>query len=203
MNAAQDFLSDESKMAALAESGFFRGMNEALLRDVITQAEWLRLLAGETLMRQGDPGDSLFLVISGRLRAFYTNSLDREIAVGDIRRGETVGEMAILTQEPRSATVRTVRHSYHLSRWSLLWKTINPVAKNPSLPTLAKIMSRTTMLASVNNSEAMQRRADLYMHPLVDGIDMFAWDSLDDLAEIGYQYAMEHVVAWHKTLKAS
>jgi NTE family protein len=39
----------------------------ALLR---SRLEWVELAAGETLMSQGDPGDSMYLSISGRLRAY-------------------------------------------------------------------------------------------------------------------------------------
>ncbi|MFN9956625.1 MAG: cyclic nucleotide-binding domain-containing protein, partial [bacterium] len=50
----------------------------------------------------------MYVVVSGRLRA--TREEDGETrTVGDIGRGETVGEMALLTGDPRSATVHALR----------------------------------------------------------------------------------------------
>ncbi|MEL7155683.1 MAG: cyclic nucleotide-binding and patatin-like phospholipase domain-containing protein, partial [Actinomycetota bacterium] len=69
-------------------------------------ADVQHLAAGETLVEQGGPGDAGFLVVSGRLRVTIDGVL-----VGTIGPGETVGEMALLTGEPRSATVLARRPS--------------------------------------------------------------------------------------------
>jgi NTE family protein len=70
--------------------------------------EWKELTGGETLMREGDPADGVYFVISGRLRASVT--VEEEVrTIGEIARGETVGEMGVLTGEQRTATVVAVR----------------------------------------------------------------------------------------------
>ena len=96
----------------------------ALLRDVLREElgelepgvwekllpaiRWKQLAAGEVLFREGEKGDAMYVVVSGRLRA--TRDEDGETRViGDIGRGETVGEMALLTGDPRSATVHALR----------------------------------------------------------------------------------------------
>ena len=96
----------------------------ALLRDVLREElgelqpgvwekllpaiRWKQLAAGETLFREGETGDAMYVVVSGRLRATREED-DETRAVGDIGRGETVGEMALLTGDPRSATVHALR----------------------------------------------------------------------------------------------
>lgn len=55
---------------------------------------------GEILVHQDEPGDAAFLIVAGRLVA-QVNGAD----VGMVGRGETVGEMALITGEPRSATI--------------------------------------------------------------------------------------------------
>ena len=72
--------------------------------------ERVQLTSGETLLRQGEPGDCMFLLASGRLRA-YVERDGREVIVGEVGRGEVVGEMALLIDEPRSATIRAIRDS--------------------------------------------------------------------------------------------
>ncbi|MDX6648488.1 MAG: hypothetical protein QOJ97_439 [Solirubrobacteraceae bacterium] len=65
------------------------------------------LAAGEWLFRAGDPGDALYAVASGRLEVVGEDgAVLREVA-----RGGAVGELALLTGEPRSASVRARRDS--------------------------------------------------------------------------------------------
>ncbi len=77
--------------------------------------EWLSLPGGGVLMNQGDPGDSMYLVISGRLRA-YLRSEDgsedgSERMLREMGRGQVIGEMSLYTDEPRSASVVAIRDS--------------------------------------------------------------------------------------------
>lgn len=67
--------------------------------------------AGQTLMREGEPGDAMYLVISGRLRAYVRDAAGHERPVREMGRGQVVGEMALFTHEPRSASVVAVRDS--------------------------------------------------------------------------------------------
>lgn len=66
---------------------------------------------GEVLVRQGDEADSLYLVVFGRLRVTMIRADGSETIVAELGRGEIVGEMALLTNERRSATVTAVRDS--------------------------------------------------------------------------------------------
>jgi CRP-like cAMP-binding protein len=60
--------------------------------------------AGEAVVRQGEPGSSMFIVLSGRVRVVIEPS-GQEVAVIDP--GGFFGEMSLLTGEPRTATVRS------------------------------------------------------------------------------------------------
>lgn len=72
-----------------------------------------QLANGETLIRQGDEGRSLFIVADGRLEARLTvpEKPPRVVTLGHIRRGEVAGEMAVLSEQPRMCTVVAVRES--------------------------------------------------------------------------------------------
>ena len=73
----------------------------------------MHVAAGEVIFRQGDAGEGLYLVVSGRLRvsvaADGTEASERMLY--DLGRGAIVGEMALLTDRPRAATVHAVRDS--------------------------------------------------------------------------------------------
>jgi len=89
----------------------FGTFDAAMLERVLPQVEWVHLDAGEVLLRQGSQDESLYFVISGRLRASSTDADGTCTLLGDIARGETVGEMAFFTGEARTATVAAVRDS--------------------------------------------------------------------------------------------
>jgi len=84
-------------------------------RDLGDTLEPVRLLSGEKLFGQGEPGDSLYLVVNGRLRVMAVSTDGAESSVAEIGQGETVGEMALMTGEPRSGSVWAVRDT-HLGR---------------------------------------------------------------------------------------
>ncbi len=77
----------------------------ALMEDV----QYQTLNAGATLFRQGDPPGAAFIIKSGRLRVAVEGQSESEQVINEIGRGEMVGEMGLLTDEPRSATVYAVR----------------------------------------------------------------------------------------------
>jgi NTE family protein/lysophospholipid hydrolase len=89
----------------------FGSSDETLFNDFSNRIEWIHIKRGSRLIRQGDPGDCLYIVISGRLRATVKSDDGSEKPVGDIRRGESVGEMSLLTGEERSASIYAVRDS--------------------------------------------------------------------------------------------
>lgn len=89
----------------------FGPLEEDLRRELLTQVEFLTLKAGETLCRQGDPTGAAYLVMSGRLRVAIEADGEAEQVINEVGRGEIVGEMALLTDDPRSATVYAVRDS--------------------------------------------------------------------------------------------
>jgi len=84
---------------------------EVAWRDIGDLVEWVQLGDGQTLFRQGDIGDSMYIVVNGRLQVVVeTQHGDFEI-VGELSRGELIGEVSMFTHEGRTATVRSVRDS--------------------------------------------------------------------------------------------
>ncbi|HSV51023.1 MAG TPA: Crp/Fnr family transcriptional regulator [Burkholderiaceae bacterium] len=66
-----------------------------------------RYRAGALLIQEGDLGDTLYIILSGRLRAFAADNGGKEITLGVYGPGDYVGEMS-LDGGPRSANVETV-----------------------------------------------------------------------------------------------
>ena len=68
----------------------------------------VRVAAGETVFRRGDPGDAMFVVKSGRFRVTGATPSGAEVTLGEIGPRDWAGEMAVLTGQPRSATLTAV-----------------------------------------------------------------------------------------------
>ena len=60
---------------------------------------------GDVIIRQGQPGNSLYMLTSGKVRAFVKNAAGKNMPVADLAEGAFFGEGSILTGKPRSATV--------------------------------------------------------------------------------------------------
>jgi predicted acylesterase/phospholipase RssA/CRP-like cAMP-binding protein len=84
----------EAERAAVAESCTFRAIGGGVL-----------------LCRQGSPGTELYIVITGRLRAVRADGAAAPRVLGEIGRGELIGEMALMTDGARTADVFAIRDS--------------------------------------------------------------------------------------------
>jgi NTE family protein len=92
----------------LARSPLFADLTPALRDQLAERSEPVRLAAGEWLFQEGDPGDAMYLVRAGRLEVVSGNS---GVVVRQLGRGDALGELALLTSSPRSASVRAARAS--------------------------------------------------------------------------------------------
>lgn len=72
--------------------------------------ERVELRGGEWLFREGDPGDSLYFVVRGRLQALAGKGGEQTL-LGEVLPGDSVGEAGILTGDSRSAGIRAIRDS--------------------------------------------------------------------------------------------
>lgn len=88
----------------LRKSPLFEGLSDEELRQLVDSAEPVSLRAGEALIKQGEPGDTAYVVVSGRFEV--TKQSGQSLIKIDVRNaGDVLGEMALLSQSPRSATV--------------------------------------------------------------------------------------------------
>jgi len=87
----------------------FEGLSARDLDMLAAELEWLGLPGGRELFREGDPGDALFVVVAGRLGVVTADAEGHQTIINQIAAGETVGEMALVSGEPRSATIIAMR----------------------------------------------------------------------------------------------
>ena len=78
---------------------------------------------GEAIIRQGDPGAGLFVIIEGSVEVTYRERPTRpEISLNTLSKGEFFGEMSLIDGYPRSATVTALEETQvvELDRWVFL-----------------------------------------------------------------------------------
>jgi CRP-like cAMP-binding protein len=80
-------------------------LSEAALRRVLGTLVLRRLPADALVVREGEPGRSFFFVAGGRLRVYATDGLGRQTELAQLGEGAVFGEMALLSAQPRSASV--------------------------------------------------------------------------------------------------
>jgi small-conductance mechanosensitive channel/CRP-like cAMP-binding protein len=90
---------------ALSRVGVFSMLDADQLRTLAEAARHARYAAGEAIIRQGEPGQSLFVIEEGRVEVTATDPHGREAAVASLGPGDFFGEVSLLTGAPRSATV--------------------------------------------------------------------------------------------------
>jgi CRP-like cAMP-binding protein len=103
-------MSVATKPADLTKISLFKGLREAELRELGNRTEVVAFPAEATIIREGDPADSLFLILSGKVKIYLTDPHGKKFVVDVRRAGQYVGEM-ILDDKPRSASVRTIEPS--------------------------------------------------------------------------------------------
>ena len=95
--------------ALLEESPVFSALDAGARAFVAARLEAQTVPGGTVLLRQGDLGDCMYLVAIGRFRVSMIRPDGTEAPIAEIGRGEVVGELALITTEPRTATVTALR----------------------------------------------------------------------------------------------
>ena len=94
--------------AVLKTVPLFTSFPEDQLRMLTTMVTRKSAPRSTTIMAGGDPTDSLYIVLSGRLKVMMSDSEGKEVILTILGPGEFFGEMGLIDDEPRSATVMTI-----------------------------------------------------------------------------------------------
>jgi predicted acylesterase/phospholipase RssA/CRP-like cAMP-binding protein len=112
-------MNQRSMQQFLAGTALCRDLPPEALALLTKDAELVELRNGELLIEQGQVGDCLFFVIDGCLEAQLQtdDAVPRILPLGRIGAGEPVGELAVLSNEPRVCSVVAIRESRVIKIW--------------------------------------------------------------------------------------
>lgn len=104
----------EFALGALQKSPLFRVLTRVRLEEVATSLRPGQYAKGQIIFSQGDHGDSLYLVEIGAVKISAQSVDGREAIIGEVRPGETFGELVLVDAAPRSATATAVEDTVTL-----------------------------------------------------------------------------------------
>ena len=103
---------NDNKVNILMRSPVFRVLPKEALNAITLAVQDLVVPQHTIIHRQGDPGDSLYIISSGSVRIFGRNEKGVEIDLSIQGPGDTFGEMALLTGEPMSADIEALEETH-------------------------------------------------------------------------------------------
>jgi CRP-like cAMP-binding protein len=91
-------------LSILKGSDLFQDLTPAETDELLIHMRMIRTQKGFEIIRQGDSWDSFYVILSGKVSVKVRKG-GRTKPLGKLGKGEFFGEMALLTQQPRNATI--------------------------------------------------------------------------------------------------
>jgi CRP/FNR family transcriptional regulator, cyclic AMP receptor protein len=137
----------EETVRLLARTEVFGGLGERELNEVAQVAVPRRWERGEVVFREGDSGDTCYLIKSGAVLLTREHQDGRVVAISECRSGSMFGELALFRGETRSATAEAIEPTQAVALLAPDMTRLvrnNPDIATELLATLAERVSRTT-----------------------------------------------------------
>jgi CRP/FNR family transcriptional regulator, cyclic AMP receptor protein len=130
----------------LARSGIFQGVDSDAAEALAKEMETIETRKGEVLFSEGEPGDSLYIVLSGKLKVGRRAGDGRQNLIAVMGPSDMVGELSLFDPGPRTATATAVVDTRlaRLRKQALRpWLTNRPEIAEQLLRVLARRLRRT------------------------------------------------------------
>lgn len=117
MASAEDASDFTRKMLLAKKVHIFRHLSEEQTKRVVESFDTKKYSKGDTVIKQGEPGTSFFVIASGELEVFIKDQAGEEKRVRSMAKNSYIGERALLFHEPRTATVKVISQDAEL--WAI------------------------------------------------------------------------------------
>lgn len=152
---------------SLASAALFRGVDPSDAAEWYARLEWWRFSAGQFIFEQGDPGDLLYIILTGKVKVGCSSADGRENLFSVLGPSDMFGEMSILDPGPRmsTATALTEVEAVAMDRAILReWIASRPEVSEQLLRVLARRLRRmSTTRAEMVFTDAPGRIAKLLL----------------------------------------
>ena len=146
-------------LAVLRGCEIFSSLNDTELTKLLKKFKTIHIKKGKILFNQGSFSNSLYLVVQGKLVVFLKQGSNEKKILNIINAGETVGEVGALSNEPRTATVKTLENSILLKLSSDEFNELTHQYPSVMQKTLANLMLRSrSLIQLVSNKESLRKQ---------------------------------------------
>lgn len=97
--------------AVFRRVALFANLDPGQMQTLSRAASVRHFAAGETIVREAEPGDQFFVIVRGEVKVYVDSPDGREVVLTHLQAGEFFGEMALLEGETRSASVAAMSES--------------------------------------------------------------------------------------------
>ena len=130
----------------LARSGIFQGVDAEAAESLVKDLETIDIRKGDVVFNEGEPGDSLYIILSGKIKLGRRAADGRQNLVAVLGPSDMVGELSLFDPGPRTATATAVTDARlaRLRKQALRpWLTNRPEISEQLLRVLARRLRRT------------------------------------------------------------
>jgi CRP-like cAMP-binding protein len=113
-SSVQKSVFHEAILQCLRNIGIFSELTADELKLMADRIHVLRTVSGGVIFNEGDPGDFVCFVVEGTLQVLKTTG-GTEKAIAQLTAGQSIGEMSVVGDFPRSATVRSISEAILLT----------------------------------------------------------------------------------------
>ena len=136
---------------------FFEMLKADELAIIARHMNYFEIEAGKILFKEGEKGDSVCFVVAGALDVFKESSTPgKTVQIATIQKNRSIGEMAVIDEYTRSATVRASRKSSIVALTKSGFDVI--LSENPAIG--IAILKKIARLLSMNLRSTSSRLAD-------------------------------------------
>lgn len=107
--AALERIAERHPIALLTLAKRLTSLLPPLLLHIDFALEWVQVNAGQVIYHQGEESDAIYLVLNGRLRSVLEGRGGKVTVIGEYGQGESVGELEVMTESTRPATLHAIR----------------------------------------------------------------------------------------------
>ena len=107
--ASLERIAERHPIALLTLAKRMTSLLPPLLLHIDFALEWVQVHAGQVIYPQGEESDAIYLVLNGRLRSVLEGADGKVTVIGEYGQGESVGELEVMTESTRPATLHAIR----------------------------------------------------------------------------------------------
>jgi len=158
----------EDRITSLRQTDLFNSFSDEELQQFANAVTEINIEPGEILFQEGEPGHYIYVVVKGELRIFK----DKRIITA-VNPGDYVGEMAILEDKPRSASVEAVSPSLLLQITSAQFQEYladQPRSLVSMMTTLSRRVRRDTEMIAADFE-----KANILIHDMKNALSTFLY----------------------------